>query len=103
LPYSSCLVSHGGIGTCAQALKAGVPHIVMPFAFDQFDNASRLMKLGVGYSVNKDGYKAAIVSEKLTKLLNSGTVKKNCQSIKKKFYNANGVSDSCDAIINNLY
>jgi len=42
LPYSSCIVYHGGIGTCAEALKGGVSHLVMPMAFDQFDNANRL-------------------------------------------------------------
>ncbi|MEM7249600.1 MAG: nucleotide disphospho-sugar-binding domain-containing protein [Acidobacteriota bacterium] len=48
LPHCAALVSHGGVGTCAQALAAGVPHLVVPMAFDQFDNASRLVELGVG-------------------------------------------------------
>jgi len=40
------LVHHGGIGTSAQALTAGIPQLVVPFAHDQFDNAARLMRLG---------------------------------------------------------
>lgn len=47
LPRLSALVHHGGIGTCAQALAAGIPQLVVPFAHDQFDNAARLRRLGV--------------------------------------------------------
>jgi rhamnosyltransferase subunit B len=47
LPRLAALVHHGGIGTSARALAAGVPQLVLPFAHDQFDNAARLRKLGV--------------------------------------------------------
>jgi rhamnosyltransferase subunit B len=47
LPRTGALVHHGGIGTCAQGLAAGVPQIVMPMAYDQLDNAARLKRLGV--------------------------------------------------------
>jgi len=47
LPRLSALVHHGGIGTSAQALAAGIPQLVVPFAHDQFDNAARLHRLGV--------------------------------------------------------
>ena len=53
LPRLSALVHHGGIGTAAQALAAGVPQVVVPFAHDQFDNAARLQRLGV--SCTQDG------------------------------------------------
>lgn len=45
---ASGLISHGGIGTTAQALAAGLPHLVTAMGFDQFDNGSRLRELGVG-------------------------------------------------------
>ena len=48
LPRLAALVHHGGIGTTAQALAAGLPQGVVPFAHDQFDNAARLVKRGVG-------------------------------------------------------
>ena len=51
LPRSRALVSHGGIGSCAQALAAGIPHLVVHRAFDQRDNGSRLEDLGVGGAV----------------------------------------------------
>lgn len=48
LPHVALIAHHGGIGTCAQALAAGVPQLVVPNAHDQFDNAARLQRLGVG-------------------------------------------------------
>lgn len=48
LPHVALIAHHGGIGTCAQALAAGVPQLVVPNAHDQFDNGARLQRLGVG-------------------------------------------------------
>ena len=47
LPRLSALIHHGGIGTSAQALSAGIAQVIVPFAHDQFDNAARLGRLGV--------------------------------------------------------
>ena len=48
LPHAAALVHHGGIGTTAQALRAGTPQLVFPFSYDQIDNGLRLRRLGVG-------------------------------------------------------
>jgi rhamnosyltransferase subunit B len=48
LPRSAALVHHGGIGTTSQALRAGVPQLVLPLAYDQFDNGARVEALGAG-------------------------------------------------------
>jgi len=52
LPHIGALVHHGGIGTTAEALRAGTPQLVVPLAHDQFDNAARVRALGVGGSVH---------------------------------------------------
>lgn len=51
LPHVAALAHHGGIGTTAEALRAGTPQLVVPLAHDQFDNAARVTALGVGASV----------------------------------------------------
>jgi len=48
-PLAAAVVHQGGIGTTAQALRAGVPQIIFPFAHDQPDNAGRITRLGVGF------------------------------------------------------
>ena len=47
-PKAAVVVHHGGIGSVGQALKAGIPQLVVPMNGDQFDNAARIARLGVG-------------------------------------------------------
>jgi sterol 3beta-glucosyltransferase len=44
----AAVVHHGGAGTTAAGLRAGVPNIVVPFANDQFAWGHRIHDLGVG-------------------------------------------------------
>jgi rhamnosyltransferase subunit B len=64
LPRLAALIHHGGIGTSAQCLTAGIPQLVAPFAHDQFDNAARLRRLGVSTTLDRsasiDAWAAAI-------------------------------------------
>jgi UDP:flavonoid glycosyltransferase YjiC (YdhE family) len=57
LPRCSAIVHHGGIGTIAKGLKAGIPHVTCPMGWDQFDNAERLVRLGVGTTAKRHGLK----------------------------------------------
>lgn len=53
LPRARALVYHGGIGTMAQALSAGVPQLILPGHSDQFENAWRIERLGCGLSLRQ--------------------------------------------------
>jgi UDP:flavonoid glycosyltransferase YjiC (YdhE family) len=46
----SAIVHHGGAGTTAVALRAGVPSMLVPFGMDQHFWAQRIVDLGVGPS-----------------------------------------------------
>jgi sterol 3beta-glucosyltransferase len=47
-PRVSAVVHHGGAGTTAEGLRAGVPTVVVPFFYDQFLWARRVHALGAG-------------------------------------------------------
>lgn len=47
-PRMAAIVHHGGAGTTAAGLRAGVPSIITPFLLDQHAWAERVAKLGVG-------------------------------------------------------
>ena len=47
-PRMAAVVHHGGAGTTAAGLSAGVPSVVIPFSNDQFAWARRVFELGVG-------------------------------------------------------
>ncbi|KAA5539841.1 glycosyltransferase [Roseiconus nitratireducens] len=54
LPHCRAILHHGGIGTTSQSLRAGIPQIIRPMAFDQFDNAVRVERLGCGRTLRRD-------------------------------------------------
>jgi UDP:flavonoid glycosyltransferase YjiC (YdhE family) len=50
--HASVVAHHGGAGTTAAALHAGVPQVVVPHLGDQFFWASEMCRLGVGVEVS---------------------------------------------------
>lgn len=48
LARSALLVHHGGIGTTARALQAGIPQVIRARRYDQPDNGQRIERLGLG-------------------------------------------------------
>jgi sterol 3beta-glucosyltransferase len=47
-PRMAAVVHHGGAGTTAEGLRAGVPSIIIPHANDQYAWGRRVYELGVG-------------------------------------------------------
>lgn len=78
LPRARALVHHGGIGSCAQALRAGIPQLVAPHAYDQFDNAMRLERLGVGQGLPRGARGLEAMASALQTLLASADVARSC-------------------------
>ena len=81
LPHVALLVHHGGIGTTAEALRAGIAQLVVPLAFDQFDNGARVRALGAGDSFLKARVKPGAMVNKLRRLLESQAVRTRCQAL----------------------
>lgn len=47
-PRMSAVVHHGGAGTTAEGLRAGVPNVIIPFIVDQLFWGKRVHRLGAG-------------------------------------------------------
>lgn len=71
LPRSRALISHGGVGTCAQALAAGIPHLVTHVNFDQRDNASRLEDLSAGLALPIEEFTVESATRAVGRLLDA--------------------------------
>jgi len=80
LPRAAAIVHHGGIGTVAQALAAGIPQLVVPFAHDQPDNALRLRRLGVGDYLLPRSYREERLVGRLGRLLEDPAVAERCRA-----------------------
>jgi rhamnosyltransferase subunit B len=72
-PHARAIIHQGGIGTLGQALRAGKPQLVVPFLADQYDNAARVVRLGVARTVVRKRYRSSRVTEELMALLDNAS------------------------------
>ena len=75
LPRCALLVHHGGIGTVAQAMRAGVPQLVIPITYDQPDNGFRVRALGLGDLLEGEWDSASVRSRIESVIANADHVK----------------------------
>lgn len=68
-PRAAVNVHHGGIGTTAQALRAGRPQLITPYLVDQPDNAARMVRLGVGRELSRRRWRGKEIAANLRALL----------------------------------
>lgn len=81
LPNVAVAVHHGGIGTMSQCMAAGVPQLVVPFAHDQPDNATRMKRLGVGTYITPKKLNADSMAVALSSLLTDTAIKRRCDEV----------------------
>lgn len=97
-PYAAAIVHQGGAGTTGQALRAGVPMLVVPFMHDQPDNAFRVKCLGVARVLSRARYNAASAASELNLLLHRPEYATKARSIGAHVRLENGVADACLAL-----
>ncbi len=98
LPRAAALVHHGGIGTSAQGLAAGLPQLVMPMAYDQPDNAVRLRRLGVAAVIKPRQFRGPAVAMALDELLASNSTHENCHRYARECDGNAALAASCDLL-----
>jgi UDP:flavonoid glycosyltransferase YjiC (YdhE family) len=97
-PRAACVVHQGGVGTTAQVLRAGVPHLFMPYSHDQPDNAARCERIGVAKIISRDRYTAETAAKKLRGLLADESYKTKAAEAAKIVNAEHGTKVACDAI-----
>ncbi len=95
LPRCAAIVHHGGIGTCAQGLAAGVPQLTMPLGFDQPDNTTRLWRLGVGRWVRPHLFHGERVAAELAALLGDSRVAERCGHWAQEMRGSDPLAETC--------
>ena len=98
LPRASVVVHHGGVGTTSQGLLAGVPTLIVPFAFDQSDNADHARRLGTSRTVYRNKYRAQRVAKELRELLDRPEYKQNAIQVSKLLKQENGPARAAELI-----
>lgn len=102
LPRLAAFVHHGGIGSTSQAMLAGVPQLIRPMAYDQFDNASRAARLGIAKEILPRQYKPQTVARLIQRLPDSQEIKARCADVARKTQVVEGVSLTCNILLEKL-
>lgn len=97
-PRAAAIVHQGGVGTTAQALRAGRPMLIVPFAHDQFDNAARLVRLGSGLTLTRTRYSAATAAPALLSLLSDPRSSRIAADLASRLRDEDGTATACDLI-----
>jgi rhamnosyltransferase subunit B len=99
MPRCSAIVHQGGIGTTSQALRAGRPMVIVPWAYDQPDNAERARKLGVSRTLARSGYNAMRVGRALEAVFDDRQgYRQHAASLGDRISAEDGIACACDVI-----
>jgi len=98
MPRASVIVHQGGVGTTAQALRAGRPALVVPFGQDQPDNARRVVRLGTARTISRGRYRADRLVSELSQLLSNPRYAERAAAVGEQVRAERGVERAADAI-----
>lgn len=91
-PRTAAAIYHGGTGTMAAVVRAGIPQAAFPFMGDQFSNRNQIVKLGLG--PNTCDFKkitAEAVSAAINECVTNNAFRKNATELSQKLRQTNGV------------
>jgi UDP:flavonoid glycosyltransferase YjiC (YdhE family) len=97
-PRAAAIVHQGGVGTTAQAMRAGRPMLVMPYAVDQPDNAARVQRLGIARVVSRKAYSAERAARELNLLLSTPSYAERATQIGAQIRAESGAATAAELI-----
>jgi rhamnosyltransferase subunit B len=98
-PQAAAVVHQGGVGTLAQAMRAGRPELVVPFYGDQLDNADRASRLGVARSIQFRRYGVATAAQALDLLLrDSSSYEKRAREVASQVTQQHGARRAAELV-----
>jgi len=99
MPRVRAVAHQCGIGTLSHTLRAGVPSLACPFAFDQPNNARRLEGLGLAEVLLPHQHTASHIEQALRRLFSSDAVNRAGQ-IGVLIRAEDGITRSCEILEN---
>lgn len=97
-PRASAIVHHGGVGTTGEALRSGRPMLIVPYGYEQPDNAERMVRLGVARMIDRQAYSATVVAAELQQLLSDPSYGAKAAAARQIVQAEAGVAAVCDAL-----
>ncbi|MGH9652331.1 MAG: glycosyltransferase [Bryobacteraceae bacterium] len=97
-PRALVNVHQGGSGTTGEALRSGRPMLVVPYGWDQPDNAARVERLGVGLHVRRANYSVETATAALKVLIENPNFAARAAHIGTQVAAESGLESACAAI-----
>lgn len=98
-PRMAAVIHHGGAGTTAAGLRAGVPSVVVPSFGDQFFWGWRVQELGVGpKSIPRKKLTTAKLARAIQQAVNDDVIKSKAAQIGQQIRSENGVGTAVQLI-----
>jgi UDP:flavonoid glycosyltransferase YjiC (YdhE family) len=101
-PGAAAVVHHGGIGTTAQALRSGVPSLIVPWGVDQFYSASQIARIGAGNYLYWRRYTPDRAAASLAGLVQNKGVRARTQELRSTILGEQGAVNTCEAVLSLL-
>jgi UDP:flavonoid glycosyltransferase YjiC (YdhE family) len=92
-PQCAAAIHHGGMGTVAQSLRAGIPALVVPWGVDQFFAGAQLARVGAGRWLRRPAFTADRGAREVAALLEEPSYRKRAQTIAQQIAAEDGVAD----------
>ena len=99
-PLCCAVVHHGGSGTTAAGIRAGVPTIIHPFFGDQFFWAGRVEEIGIGVFLRK--LKVESLSEALKTVTTDFAMQNKAKALGAAVRLENGVKKAIEFVYRDL-
>jgi UDP:flavonoid glycosyltransferase YjiC (YdhE family) len=97
-PRASVIIHQGGSGTTGEALRAGRPMLVVPYGWDQPDNAHRIERLGAGLHLPRSRYTVETATAAIKLLLEKPQFSVTSAEIASRIQDEDAIGSACDAI-----
>ncbi len=97
-PHVDVIVHHGGMGTTHSALIYGIPQIVVPHAADQYYQAARVHRLGLGLSFRVHEATETTLRAGVRALLSEERWKQRAREIASAMASLGGIARAADEV-----
>lgn len=97
-PRTDVVVTTGGTGTVLAALAEGIPLLVVPTAWDQYDNAWRVSEAGAGIRLPPGRCTPDRIRVAVGRLLTEGSFRRNARRLASDFTRYGGAAQAADLL-----
>jgi rhamnosyltransferase subunit B len=97
-PRCAAAIHHGGPYTVAEALRAGIPAIAVPWGIDQFMSAGDLVRSGAGRARRARRFTHAAARREVAAILGERAYRRRAEALAAHISQENGVETLCEKV-----